>query len=80
VISQDELDYVVNRVSTKWVRPKGLDAGQTLLVDTPSALPLAILKVAPERHVSQDVIKDGFHKVKVYLFTSGGSNGHLTAI
>jgi hypothetical protein len=67
VLSKDELDRVINRVTSSWVRPKGLDAGRFKAVDTPADLPVAILCAASEQNIPHDEIKGALNEGHIHL-------------
>jgi hypothetical protein len=65
-VSQAELDHVIERVASRWERPKG-DGTRLIHVDSISGLPVAILRSAAAQNVPQEHIKGVFHKGNIYL-------------
>jgi hypothetical protein len=66
-ILQDELDDVIDRVASGWVRPQGLDGRRITSVDRPADLPDAILRAADAQNVPHNEIKGVLHDGHVYL-------------
>lgn len=60
VIPKVELDAVVKRVTTKWIRPQGA-TGRIIVVDTAIDLPSAILGTANAQKVPRKEITGAFH-------------------
>ncbi|MEN6540836.1 MAG: LPD38 domain-containing protein [Mizugakiibacter sp.] len=66
-ILQRELDHVINRVASRWERPKGFEGGRITAVDTPAGLPVTILRAAAAQNIPQEEIKGVLHHGHVYL-------------